>query len=220
VGWRVGVFVVGATLLVTLPFRWTNPPTSSIILQRHWLAYSEDRPGPRQRWRDAKEISPHLAVAVLASEDQKFPDHFGFDFKSIGDAVRARSDRPRGASTITQQVAKNLYLWPGRSFVRKGIEAYLTLVIEALWPKDRILEIYLNIAEFGPDLFGAEIASRVQFGKPALRLSRYEAALLAAVLPNPALLSARNPSALVRERAQAISQEASRMGRSGVLRDL
>lgn len=212
--------MIVATLLLTLPFRWINPPTSSIILQRDFVAQAEHHPRPRYAWRSLKEISPHLAVAVLAAEDQKFPAHFGFDFQSIGDAFRERTNRPRGASTISQQVAKNLYLWPGRSLLRKGIEAYFTLAIETLWPKRRILEVYLNIAEFGPNLFGADVASHVHFGKPAAQLSRHEAALLAAVLPNPTRLSARQPSPYVQERAEAISREARRMGGTGFLRTL
>src|SRR5262249_36670186 len=141
-------------------------------------------------WVNLEEISPHAAVAVIASEDQQFPFHAGFDFNSIREAVRAseHGKRLRGASTISQQVAKNLFLWSGHSFVRKGLEAYFTVLIEAMWPKERILETYLNIAEFGRGVYGVEAAARRFYRKPASRLTSHDAALLAAVLPNPVRL--------------------------------
>ena len=155
------------------------------------------------RWTDWDEISPYAALAVVASEDQKFPSHWGFDLKSIQDALRERQEggRLRGASTISQQVAKNLFLWPGQSFVRKGIEAYFTVLIEALWPKRRILEVYLNIAELGPGIYGVRAASETHFQLSPSELGPYEAAILAAVLPNPKQLDAERPSPYVRERA-------------------
>jgi monofunctional biosynthetic peptidoglycan transglycosylase len=165
-----------------------------------------------QRWVPLAEISPHLAVAVVAAEDQKFPVHRGFDFDAISRAAQERRERPRGASTISQQLAKNLYLWPGRSLARKGLEAWLTLLLEAAWPKRRILEVYLNVAEFGPGIFGAEAASRRYFGKPARQLSPYESALLAAVLPSPKRMSAARPSEYVRGRASDIERAARGLG--------
>lgn len=197
-------------MLLTLPLRWINPPTSSFILQRHFFALSDPSPGPRYRWVDRDQIAASLAAAVQAAEDQKFRDHFGFDFTSIASALEESGGRRRGASTITQQVAKNLYLWPGRSLVRKGLEAYLTLALELFLPKQRILEIYLNLAEFGPNVFGADAASHYHFRKPASQLTEWESALFAAVLPNPAKLSASRPSAYVRERAIHISEELKR----------
>ena len=175
---------------------------------------------PRYVWSDWNEISPHLAASVIAAEDQKFPDHFGFDFESIANALEEPERKRRGASTISQQVVKNLYLWPGRSLVRKGLEAYLTLAIETLWPKRRILEIYLNIAEFGPDVFGAAAGSELHFRKSPGRLSAREAALMAAVLPNPARFSAGRPSEYVAQRADRIGSEAHRLRVRGALRDL
>lgn len=157
-------------------------------------------------------ISGALALCVVASEDQKFPEHGGFDYESIRRAAREARHKPRGASTLTQQVAKNLYLWPGRSLVRKGLEAYLTVFIEALWPKRRILEVYLNVAEFGPGIFGAEAASRRFFSKPARDLTFREAALLAAVLPNPKRMSVADPSEYVRGRAKEIEAAAHQLG--------
>ncbi len=153
----------------------------------------------RYSWVDLEKISPNAALAVIASEDQQFPFHTGFDFKSIREAVRenAHRKRPRGASTISQQVAKNLFLWNGGGYVRKGLEAWFTVLIELLWPKERILEVYLNVAQFGRGIFGVEAASRAFFRKPAARLSRPEAATLAAVLPNPIRYRAERPSAYV-----------------------
>jgi monofunctional biosynthetic peptidoglycan transglycosylase len=138
----------------------------------------------------------------LPPKTSNFPFHTGFDLKSIRDAVRqnAHRKRPRGASTISQQVAKNLFLWNGGGYVRKGMEAWLTVLIELLWPKERILEVYLNVAQFGRGIFGVEAASRSFYRKPAARLTRAEAATLAAVLPNPLRLRADRPSAYVASR--------------------
>ncbi|WP_129775697.1 monofunctional biosynthetic peptidoglycan transglycosylase [Peristeroidobacter soli] len=174
--------------------RWVDPPTSAFMLREA---------GPvRYRWVDWERISPHVKVAVIASEDQKFPEHHGFDFDSINDALedRERGRRVRGASTLSQQVAKNLFLWPGQNWIRKGLEAYFTVLIETLWPKKRILEVYVNIAEFGSGVFGVGAASEVFFRKPAARLSAPDAALLAAVLPNPKRMKVGAPSVYVRSR--------------------
>jgi monofunctional biosynthetic peptidoglycan transglycosylase len=169
-------------------------------------------------WR---EIAPAMKLAAVASEDQRFAAHGGFDFDSIRDAVEDRLDggRLRGASTISQQVAKNLFLWPGQSFVRKSLEAWLTLWIEALWPKRRILEVYLNVAQFGPCTFGVEAAARRYFGKPAAALGAREAALLAAALPSPARSRADRPSSALRARAARVGREMRRLGR-GWLREI
>jgi monofunctional biosynthetic peptidoglycan transglycosylase len=173
----------------------------------------------QHRWVDWPQISPHLKVAVIASEDQKFPEHHGFDLESINDALeeRERGRRVRGASTISQQVAKNLFLWPGQSWVRKGFEAYFTVLIETLWPKRRILEVYLNIAEFGTGVFGVGAASEVYFHKRAARLSAPDAALLAAVLPNPKRLRVAAPSRYVRSRQDWILGQMRGIGGVGLL---
>ena len=165
-----------------------------------------------QRWIPFERISRDLVLCVVAAEDQKFPEHAGFDVEQIMKATREQRRRPRGASTITQQVAKNLYLWPGRSFMRKGIEAWLTIWIEQLWPKRRILEVYLNVAEFGPGLYGAAAASERLFGLPASELGLREASLLAAVLPSPKRMSAARPSEYVRGRAAEIRHIAQALG--------
>jgi monofunctional glycosyltransferase len=167
-----------------------------------------------------EEISTSLAIAIIASEDQKFTQHQGFDFESISKAMNERRKHPRGASTISQQLVKNIYLWPGRSFVRKGLEAYLTVAVETLWPKRRILEAYLNVAQFGHGIYGADAAARTFFGKPPSRLTLHESSLLAAVLPNPRRMSAARPSAYVAGRAQDIRLEVYRMGGEAVLAPL
>ena len=149
---------------------------------------------------------------MVAAEDQGFPTHQGFDIESIQKAVEERDKRVRGASTISQQVAKNMFLWPDRSWVRKGLEAYLTHFVEALWPKQRILEIYLNLAQFGPATFGVGAASVEFFGKPASELSAKDSALLAAVLPSPSRMSVRKPSPYVQERVAWILRQVEQLG--------
>ncbi len=184
------------------------------------LQYGAGRSKPHYQWVPWKEISPHMTIAVVAAEDQKFPHHWGFDLDAISNALEEnrRRSRPRGASTISQQVAKNLFLWPGRSYLRKGLEAYFTVFIELLWPKRRILEIYLNIAEFGPGVFGVGAASRAYFKKPPSKLLPGEAAILAAVLPNPRRLKAASPSDYVQQRAFQILRQMNRLGGPGFLK--
>jgi monofunctional biosynthetic peptidoglycan transglycosylase len=207
-------------VLLVLPWRWIPPPTTAFVLrERLGLGTARARPIQRQ-WVPMERISPQLAIAVVAAEDQKFPAHDGFDFDAISRAAREDRKRSRGASTITQQLAKNLYLWPGRSLVRKGLEAYFTLLIECFWPKRRILEVYLNVAEFGPGVFGAEAASRRFFGKSARWLSLDEAARLAAVLPNPKRMSPAKPSEYVAGRAEQIEAAVHALGGTGYLRGL
>lgn len=207
----LGLTFAAALLSVglVLPWRWLAPPTTAFILRERL----RDPETPiHQHWLPLQQISGQLAISVVASEDQKFPSHRGFDFRSIVQAARERPGQPRGASTISQQVARNLFLWPGRSFVRKGLEAYLTVLIELLWPKQRILEIYLNVAEFAPGIYGAGAASERLIGKPASRLGADEAALLAAVLPSPRRMSASHPSEYVRGRAREIEAMARKLG--------
>ncbi len=212
--------VLGMSLLLTLPFQWLAPPTTSFMLQGRLKTPSGRLPTIRYEWIPLEQISSNMAVAAVAAEDQKFPNHFGFDLESISRALHEKRKRPRGASTISQQVVKNLYLWPGRSLVRKGLEAYLTVFVEALWPKRRILEVYLNIAEFGPGLYGVGAASSTFFGKAPRALTLHEAALLAAVLPNPRRFSVVNPSAYVRKRASWIEQQARQLGGTAYLEAL
>lgn len=211
-GWLLAS-VLALTVTPVLLLRWVDPPTSAFMI-RERLA----RP-IQQRWVDWPQISAHVKVAVIAAEDQKFPEHKGFDLESINDALeeRERGRRVRGASTISQQVAKNLFLWPGQSWVRKGLEAYFTLLIETLWPKRRILEVYLNIAELGNGVFGVGAASEVYFGKRAAQLTAAESALLAAVLPNPKRLRVSAPSRYVRSRQDWILGQMRGLGGVGLL---
>ncbi len=208
------VAVVLLSLLI-LPWRWIPPPTTAYMLQAR-----ADAPGGRvvQRWVPWEQISPHVALAVLAAEDQRFPTHGGFDWQAIGDAIQDESGRLRGASTLSQQLAKNLYLWPERSWLRKALEASLTVLLEWTWPKQRILEVYLNVVEFGPGVFGVEAAANRHFGTSAARLKPHQAALLAAVLPSPKKLSAGAPSAYVRERARHIESAARKLGGTAFLK--
>ena len=169
------------------------------------------------QWVNAKNISPNAMAAVIASEDQQFYRHFGFDLASISSSISAYfngGQRLRGASTISQQVAKNLFLTPSKSFIRKGLEVWFTLLIEILWSKERILAVYLNIAEFGDHLFGIEAASQRYFGIPAKNLSRPQAAMLAATLPNPLRLKAARPSSYVIRRQQWILRQMRNLGDS------
>ncbi|PWJ57344.1 monofunctional biosynthetic peptidoglycan transglycosylase [Dyadobacter jejuensis] len=163
-------------------------------------------------WEPYEHISKELALAVVASEDQNFPTHWGFDFDEIYNAMTAEKKRVRGASTISQQVAKNVFLWHGRSYVRKALEAYFTVLIELIWGKERILEVYLNVAEMGRLTFGAEAASQRYYKKAAKGLTRAEAARIAAVLPNPIRLSIKNPSAYVNKRTQQIVRQMRYLG--------
>ncbi|CBJ92188.1 peptidoglycan transglycosylase, biosynthetic [Xenorhabdus nematophila ATCC 19061] len=172
-------------------------------------------------WVNQTQISPHMALAVIAAEDQKFPKHWGIDFDAIETAMahnKKYQNRIRGASTISQQTAKNLFLWEGRSWVRKGLEAGMTTILELLWSKKRILTVYLNIAEFGNGIFGVEEAAQQYFGKSARRLSASEAALLAAVLPNPHRYKVNAPSAYVLQRQKWILRQMQLLGGENYLK--
>jgi monofunctional glycosyltransferase len=203
-------------VLGVLALRWIDPPTSAFMLEAHYDAWRAGDAGyaTHYQWVALEQISPEAALAVIASEDQLFPFHAGFDMKSIRAAVQhnAHAKRVRGASTISQQVAKNLFLWGGRSWLRKGTEAGFTLLIEWLWPKERILEVYLNIAEFGPGTYGVQAAARQYFHKDASRLGRSEAALLAGVLPAPRRMHPDAPSAYLRGRQAWIEGQMAGLG--------
>lgn len=194
---------------VILAYRYVNPPLTPLMVIR--LA---EGAAINKHWLPLEQISPHLARAAIAAEDNLFCRHFGFDFAALKQQMEAYrdGDRPRGASTITMQVAKNILLWPGRDPLRKVIEAGLTPQIELFWSKQRILEVYLNVVELGPGLYGVEAASRTLFGKPASTLSRDEAARLMAILPNPREWSAVRPGPLVRARVQTIHRRIDQLG--------
>ena len=201
---------VSGSILLVLSLRWFDPPYSAVILQR---LLSEGGP-QRQQWVDIERTGPYMALAVVAAEDQRFPQHRGFDTEEIIAAIERRLDggRLRGASTISQQVARNLFLWQGRSFFRKGLEVWFTGLTEALWPKQRILEMYLNFAEMGERIFGVAAASEAYFGVKPDRLSRPQAALIAAVLPNPVVYRVDAPSAHVRKRRDWILLQMKNLG--------
>jgi monofunctional biosynthetic peptidoglycan transglycosylase len=204
-----------SSLLAVLVLRWVPPLTSGLMLERRIDALAAGRSSSiNYRWVRWDRIAKHAGVAVIAAEDQNFPTHHGFDFESLQKAVDAheKGKRLRGASTISQQVAKNVFLWSGRSFVRKGLEAYFTVLVELMWPKRRILEVYLNVAEMGSGVFGVEAASQRFFRKPAAKLTPSEAALLAAVLPNPFRLRVDRPSAYVEERRAWILLQMAQLG--------
>ena len=207
---------LAASILAVAGLRWIDPPYTAFMAQAQAAAWASRDSNYvfRHRWVDLDRISPNLPLAVVASEDQKFPEHWGFDVEAIEKAyaLNQHSHKVRGASTISQQVAKNLFLWSGRSYVRKGLEAYFTVLIESLWPKRRILEVYLNIAEFGFGTYGAEAAAQRFFHKPASRLTRADAAALAAVLPNPERLSAAAPSRYVQQRREWILGQMQALG--------
>ncbi|MEO8313878.1 MAG: monofunctional biosynthetic peptidoglycan transglycosylase [Pseudomonadota bacterium] len=217
--------LVGALLLsiaAVALLRFVDPWSSAVIVNERASSWFDDKPGSlavQRQWRDFNQISPQLALAVIAAEDQQFPDHNGFDFKQIQKAMdeAERGGRSRGASTITQQVAKNLFLWSGRSYLRKGLEAWFTLLMEVLWPKQRILEVYLNVAEFGRGIYGAEAAAQAYFHKPARNLSRAEAARLAAVLPSPRRYRADNPGPYVQQRQLQIEAQMAALGGASYL---
>jgi monofunctional biosynthetic peptidoglycan transglycosylase len=196
--------------------RWIDPRYTAFMAASQMAAWEggDSNYVFRHIWVDLDRISPNLPLAVVASEDQKFPEHWGFDAEAIEKAyaLNQHSHKVRGASTISQQVAKNLFLWSGRSYFRKGLEAYFTLLIESLWPKRRILEVYLNIAEFGHGTYGAEAAAQRFFHKPASRLTRADAAVLAAVLPNPQHYSAAAPSRYVQQRRDWILGQMQALG--------
>jgi monofunctional biosynthetic peptidoglycan transglycosylase len=207
---------IAASIVAAASLRWINPPATAFMAEAQvsaWLSRDANYVY-RHTWIDLDRISPNLPLAVVASEDQKFPEHWGFDVPAIEKAyaLNQHSHRVHGASTISQQVAKNLFLWSGRSYFRKGLEAYFTVLIEALLPKRRILEVYLNIAEFGYGTYGAEAAAQRFFHKPASRLSRGDAAVLAAVLPNPEHYSAAAPSRYVQQRREWILSQMQALG--------
>lgn len=209
--WVILRYSILLLLTWVLVFAFLPIPYTGVMLERQLGAWLDgnNRYQAQHHWRPLTEISPHLMQAVVAAEDQKFMQHSGFDLAAIEQALvyNSKGRKVRGASTISQQTAKNVFLWSGRSWVRKGLESGLTLLIEASWGKERILEVYLNSIEFGPGIYGAEAAAQHFFGVTAARLSRQQAALLAAVLPNPHRFLVQAPSPYVRKRQQWILKQ-------------
>lgn len=218
------ITLVGVWLLGIVAFAFLPVPFSAVMVERQLGAWLSGDFGyvAHSDWVSMDDISPQMALAVMAAEDQKFPEHWGFDVAAIEKALSHNERRPtriRGASTLSQQTAKNLFLWDGRSWLRKGLEAGLTSGIELVWTKRRILTVYLNIVEFGDGVFGVEEASQRFFNKPAKRLTASEAALLAAVLPNPHRFKANAPSGYVVQRQQWIMRQMRQLGGEGFLKE-
>jgi monofunctional glycosyltransferase len=213
---------VAITVAAVVAMRWVNPPSTAFMLADRLQAIGDESYEFRHDWREWNQVSRNAALAVIAAEDQQFPRHYGFDFKQIDKALadRERGRRVRGASTISQQVAKNVFLWRGQSWFRKGLEAGITVLIELCWSKQRILEVYLNVAEFGRGTYGVQAASRRFFRKDASRLSRSEAALLAAVLPAPTRFKVQAPSRYVQRRQAWIQRQMASLGGTSYLAQL
>jgi len=195
------IFII-VSIVIVIPLRWFNPPVTMVMMNR-WLNAPSEEFTLQQQWLTWGQIPKHAALAVITAEDQLFAVHHGFDFSSIIDSLQSLgTGRPlRGASTISQQVARNIYLWTGRSWVRKGLEMWFTVLIELTWSKQRILEVYLNIAEWGEGVFGLEAASQYHFGQPAAQLTPMQSALLASSLPSPLKYSPAEPSQYLLNRA-------------------
>ena len=207
--------IISVLLLAVLP-----PVTTAFMVIDDWT--NDDKYEIQYQWVSWENISPYVPLAAICAEDQKFTEHFGFDMESIEEAwdERQQGKRFRGASTITQQVAKNLFLWPGKSFFRKGLEAYFTFLIEILWSKKRTLEMYVNIAQFGNGVYGVQAAGQKYFKKDASKIAYYQAALMGAVLPNPIRLKINRPSNYVKERTQWILLQMDQMGWESYLKNI
>ncbi|MCS5490732.1 monofunctional biosynthetic peptidoglycan transglycosylase [Algoriphagus limi] len=205
----LGFLILSLTSVIF--YKYVPVPLTPLMVIR-WvenLQDEESNPSFEKDWVPEEEIAQEAFQAVYASEDQNFLNHSGFDWEAMKTAweENQKGRRVRGASTITQQTAKNVFLWPGRNYVRKGLEAYFTLLIEFIWGKERIMEVYLNVIEMGPGIYGIEAASQKYFGKPAARLTKSEAALIAACLPNPRRWSPKNPTNYIRQRQSWIMRQ-------------
>jgi monofunctional biosynthetic peptidoglycan transglycosylase len=213
-----------ATVLQVVALRFVDPMFSTFMAIRQFEAWGEGdwRFRVAYDWRDLDEISPNVPLALVAAEDQRFAEHYGFDLKAIEKARKnnARGRKVRGGSTISQQTAKNLFLWSGRSWVRKGVEAWYTVLIETLWPKRRIIEVYANIVEFGDGVYGAQAAARTYWHKDASKLRPADAARMAAVLPNPKRYSISRPGPYVQRRSNSIQRQMRYIGGTGYLKSL
>lgn len=217
------------TIGLVLFYRFVNPFYTLTMASRKIEALTSDKKTSAiaKTWKNYENISPHLPLAIICAEDQKFPLHDGFDFEAIEKAMEhnekvkmKKRKRIKGASTISQQVAKNVFLWQGRSWVRKGLEVYFTVLIEFFWPKKRIIEVYMNVAEMGDMIFGAEAAAQAYFKKPASRLSASEAATIAVILPNPRKYKAVNPGAYVAKRRDWCINMMGKLGGKGFLKQI
>jgi monofunctional biosynthetic peptidoglycan transglycosylase len=215
------LFIVIISIAWVTLYKYLNPPITPLMLIR----FFEEESGQRlikTDWKNYDDISNYMKLAVIASEDQKFPFHNGFDIQSIEDAIDEKLDgeRLRGASTISQQTAKNVFLWPSRSWIRKGMEAYFTVLIEKIWGKRRILEVYLNVIETGNGIYGVDEAGEVYFGRSAKNLDIVDSALIAAILPDPRVMSPKNPSEYILKKEKWIIEQIGNLGGTSFLKNI
>jgi len=203
---KIVLWFFGSTILVVILYRFIPPPITPLMVIRLFEQASDDKREARLKkdWVSLDEMSPSMPLAVITSEDQKFEDHYGFDLEAIEKAQkyneRHRGKKVKGASTISQQTAKNVFLWPKRSYIRKAFEVYFTFLIELFWNKERIMEVYLNVIEMGDGIYGAEAAAQHYFGKPASKLNNAQSALIAACLPNPIRWSPAKPTGYIKRK--------------------
>ncbi|RZK80718.1 MAG: monofunctional biosynthetic peptidoglycan transglycosylase [Pedobacter sp.] len=212
---RIFLWFLMVTVLWVLVYRFINPPITLLMIQRNLERSSDDKPAKMEKeWVDFEDISDNMKRAAVSAEDQLFLKHIGFDLKAIEKAFETnkKGKKIKGGSTISQQTAKNVFLWPGRSWIRKGFEAYFTLLIEILWSKERILEVYLNVIEMGDGVYGAEAAAQEYFGKSCKKLTRSQAALIAACFPNPRRWTPRKPTSYIKHRQYLIMRNMRRLG--------
>ncbi|SDL22491.1 monofunctional biosynthetic peptidoglycan transglycosylase [Pedobacter sp. ok626] len=212
---RIFVWFLLVSVLWVLIYRFVNPPITLLMVLRNIERKSEGKPLKlEKKWVDFDDISDNMKRAAVSAEDQLFLKHIGFDVNAIEKAFKTnkKGEKIKGGSTISQQTAKNVFLWPGRSWVRKGFEAYFTLLIEMFWSKERILEVYLNVIEMGDGIYGSEAAAQAYFGKSCTKLSRSQAALIAACFPNPRRWTPRNPTRYIKHRQYLIMKNMRRLG--------
>lgn len=214
---KIVVWFVLVTVIWTLAYRFINPPFTLLMVQRNWERKDKNKPSKTEKeWVDFEEISDNMKRAAVSAEDQLFLKHMGFDIKAIEKAYATNAKKKNkkiiGGSTISQQTAKNVFLWPGRSYIRKGFEAYFTLLIELLWSKERILEVYLNVIEMGDGIYGAEAAAQAYYGKSCRNLTRSQAALIAACFPNPLRWTPKKPTRYIKHKQYLIMRNMKRLG--------
>ncbi|TCC86480.1 monofunctional biosynthetic peptidoglycan transglycosylase [Pedobacter frigiditerrae] len=217
---KVVLWFILFSVIWVLAYRFINPPITPLMVQRNWERSAKDLPAKADRkWVKFKDISDNMKRAAVSAEDQLFLQHMGFDIKAIEKAYAANEKKKNqkkkkviGGSTISQQTAKNVFLWPGRSYIRKGFEAYFTLLIELLWSKERILEVYLNVIEMGDGIYGAEAAAQEYYGKSCSSMTKSQASLLAACFPNPRRWTPNKPTAYIRHKQYLIMRNMRRLG--------
>lgn len=205
------IFFLIVTILPVIIYKWVNPPITPLMLIRKTEGYSINKD-----WKSMKDLSPNLPLAAVSAEDDKFLTHHGFDFDALKLAFETNQKQDKmvkGGSTISQQTAKNVFLWPHRDYIRKGLETYFTFLIELFWSKERIMEVYLNIVEMGEGIYGSEAASQYYFKKPASKLNKQEAAAIIAILPNPRIFKVVNPSPRTQNYKGAIVRRMQKLGK-------